>query len=433
MASKNLKKIIIFVFLAALLAPNLSLAATKKTVAKVTVAKKAALKKPAEKVYQLNDLINHFVIETQSYDRLWYIGADKQRYFIQSNDDLRLVINKFAVKILAGRLNSIPANASSSDWSGWGRKYQGKIVFAGSSSPWYVNPANKVRYSLADYDEFYKLIKASGLKIKDPALRLSRMNSQQLTYDPAYPAVAYAKYDGANFTDQANASAILPVASLSKLMTALVLLDQNLDFSRQATITAEEIGYPRLTVGDGETSEVDLRAGDIVRMSDLWIAMLTASSNQSAVILADNSGLTREQFAAAMNKKARELGLQHTVFKEMTGLTPNNISTAREFALLANAAFARQEIVAATKYTDYTFTAQQADGSPRDVKVANRNYSLLAMGADASKTGYLVEAQRTVALKKNGNIIVVLHAFSMGQRNTILKKLLTETKVTLAE
>jgi D-alanyl-D-alanine carboxypeptidase len=51
------------------------------------------------------------------------------------------------------------------------------------------------------------------------------------------------------------------------------------------------------------------------------------------------------------------------------------------------------------------------------------------MGADASKTGYLVEAQRNVALKKNGNIIVVMHAVSTAQRNSILDKLFTATQL----
>jgi len=187
-----------------------------------------------------------------------------------------------------------------------------------------------------------------------------------------------------------------------------------------------------LVNGDA-TSEVPLEAGDSVRMSDLWIAMLTASSNQSAVILADNSGLSRQEFAAAMNKKAQKLGLKKTKFYEMTGLDPNNVSTPQEMALIANSAFVIEKIAQSTQVPDYVFEVVQADGNTRQVDVKNRNYSLLAMGADASKTGFLVEAQRNVVLRKNNNIIVVLHALSTVQRNQIIQKLFTASELSYAQ
>ena len=235
---------------------------------------------------------------------------------------------------------------------------------------------------------------------------------------------AYAKYSGSKFVAGSYSNTVLPIASLTKLMTALVLLDRKIDWDKEVTITEEEINYPQTLSNGGATSEVGLKAGDRAKVSDLWIAMLTASSNQSAVILADNSGLSRTQFVSAMNKKARVLGLGKTKFYEMTGLNPRNVSTPREMALIAKKALFIPKIADNTQVRDYVFMASSVDGNSRQVDVTNRNYSLLEMGCDASKTGYLVEAKTNVALKKGKNIIVILHAASNAQRNSIIKKLL---------
>jgi D-alanyl-D-alanine carboxypeptidase len=277
------------------------------------------------------------------------------------------------------------------------------------------------------------MAKVIGLTVDDATLRKVVMNDKQLTFDATFNSVAYVKYDGSQFVNGSNANTILPIASLTKLMTALVLNDLTIDWTREVTITEEEINYPKVLVNGDATSEVPLEAGDSVRMSDLWIAMLTASSNQSAVILADNSGLSRQEFAAAMNKKAQKLGLKKTKFYEMTGLDPNNVSTPQEMALIANSAFVIEKIAQSTQVPDYVFEVVQADGNTRQVDVKNRNYSLLAMGADASKTGFLVEAQRNVVLRKNNNIIVVLHALSTVQRNQIIQKLFTASELSYAQ
>src|SRR5262249_1800051 len=153
----------------------------------------------------------------------------------------------------------------------------------------------------------------------------------------------------------------------------------------------DEITYPRTQVGGDATSEVALKAGDTVSIGNLWVSMLLASSNQSAIVLADNSGVSREKFISLMNKKADELGLQKTHFAEIAGLNPNNVSTPNEAALMGAAAFARDKIAEATRYTAYSFTVMGRNGLPRTVNVTNRNVSLQAFQPDAVKVGYLTE------------------------------------------
>ena len=352
----------------------------------------------------------------------------------RTHNDLNLILDKFSQEITLKDLNRIAANKKQTGSAAVTKKYFGQLVHNASATPayWYVNPGDNLRYGVEDFVSFYQLMKVIGFRVTDQTLRQSAMNSEQLTYDPTFIGTAYVCYDGKNYDGGYRNKQILPLASMTKLMTALVFYDQNPDWDREIIITPEEINYPKTLVGNDATSEVNLKAGDKVKINNLWIAMLTASSNQAAVILADNSGLSREEFVAAMNKKAIDLGLTKTHFEEMAGLDPNNVSTPEEFAVIASTAFKNSKIAASTQVSNYTFGVMQADWSVRAVNVANRNYSLLAMGADASKTGYLVEAQRNVVLQKDGKIVVVMHAASTNERNLIIKQLLGEGEVSLA-
>jgi len=209
-------------------------------------------------------------------------------------------------------------------------------------------------------------------------------------------------------------------------MTALVLLDQKPDWQQKITITPEQINYPKIYVGNDATSEVNIKAGQTVSFYDLWVAMLLASSNQSAVALAESTGLTRGDFVKLMNAKAKELGLTKTIFYDIAGLDETNVSTAKEMAIIAQAAFSKSEIVEATAKGQYTLNLLNADGSLSACAAVNRNTSLMAFGPQAAKSGYLVEAQRTAVIQKGSKVIAILHAKSMAERNKVLAKYLGE-------
>jgi len=125
-----------------------------------------------------------------------------------------------------------------------------------------------------------------------------------------------------------------PPASITKLMTARVLRAHGLDWDAQVTIetTADGGGVAYFVPGD----EVTVR--------DLWKAMLIGSSNAAAVALADWTGLTEEQFVGEMNANAAGLGMASTHFADVTGLSPESVTTAHDVAALARAAFADPEI-----------------------------------------------------------------------------------------
>jgi len=417
---------LLIVFIAFSALPQASFAAVKKP----------AVKKAAAKVLTANDLIGRLVLQKESGNKLWYIEPiKKQRYYLHGDEDIGFLIAEIGVKATKTDYAKLAKNSRSKTPAALAKKYSGDIVIspADGKTACYFNPADGICYVISNFADFYAAAKVIGLSASDALLRQIAMNGRQQIYDPAYYGIAYVRYDGENYFDGQDSDRILPLASLSKVMTALIFIETNPDWNRVIEITPEEIRYPCTLQACGTTSEVDLKAGDRLRVIDLWVSMLSASSNQSAAILADNSGMTRQEFIAKMNEKAQSLGLAKTHFEEMSGLSAENVSTPKEFAKLAMAAFENSWVAQATRSVDYVFTVEQADGSPRDVRVLNRNSSLLAMDPYASKSGYLVEAQRNAVIEKDGQIFLAMHCYSLAQRNSVIARLLSGSQMASAQ
>lgn len=124
-----------------------------------------------------------------------------------------------------------------------------------------------------------------------------------------------------------------PLASISKLLSALVVLESNPNWNSTTTINGDE------DIGDSHVI-----SGAVYKLSDLWKAALVASSNQSMLALADSTGMTREGFVTRMNEKALELGMKDSSFVEPTGLSEKNISTASDVAILLDEALRSPKI-----------------------------------------------------------------------------------------
>jgi D-alanyl-D-alanine endopeptidase (penicillin-binding protein 7) len=137
-----------------------------------------------------------------------------------------------------------------------------------------------------------------------------------------------------------------PIASISKLMTAAVTID-NLSIDQKITITPEAFAI--------DPSESTLAVGDTYTVSDLLRIMLLRSSNVAAEALADFYGYGR--FLAAMNARAHDLGMQSTYYNDPSGLSSANQSTANDLTLLAQKIYADYpQILALTRLTQATVT-----------------------------------------------------------------------------
>lgn len=125
------------------------------------------------------------------------------------------------------------------------------------------------------------------------------------------------------------------IASLTKIMTALVLLEQNLNLEKYVAIEKNDF------VG-GATLEVPV--GTKMKLIDLLHASLMSSANNATNALVHGTGLSYEAFVQKMNDRARTLGLKNTRFVELTGLDPENKSTPEEYAKIITEALAHPQI-----------------------------------------------------------------------------------------
>lgn len=369
-------------------------------------------------------LSGRILLQVESYGRAWYVEPiSETRFYLQDGNEAYYIMRTKGLGITNKDLAKIPTRIGQVSNVELVNRLKGRILLQVEErgEAWYINPVDGLRYYMKDGVAAYELMRTMGLGISNEDLFKIAMNTEQVVHDTTFDDVAYVSYDGLTFSNEYNADQILPLASLSKLMTALVFLDLNPNWNGVVTISADHINYPKTLVGEDATSEVDLEAGDRVSIYDLWVAMLVASSNQAAIALVDSSGLDRATFVKKMNEKTSQLGLVKTKFYEPAGLDAHNVTTAKEMAKLANTAFNQQKIAEAGQQTEYIISALKADFTTKEIPVVDRNYSLQQFEVEVAKTGFLIEAQRTVALQKNGVTIVVLHALSMTQRNDSIK------------
>lgn len=207
-------------------------------------------------------------------------------------------------------------------------------------------------------------------------------DTQELNLTASSAAVLLLKNN--SFLFEKNSDSPQSIASLTKLMTALVFLENNPGFEKEYTIKREDI------VLGGKNN---LFTGDTLTLENLFHTSLVASDNVATLALARSTGLSDVDFVKLMNDKALKLGLFKTRFVEPTGLSDRNISTAREVARLAKEALGHPEVKEATIKKDYVFTTKEG----REKKIDSTDYLLYSeVGPEINilggKTGYTESA-----------------------------------------
>ena len=190
---------------------------------------------------------------------------------------------------------------------------------------------------------------------------------------------------------QKNADRVMPIASISKLMSAMVVLDARLDMNEPITITADEIDRLKGT-GSRLAIGTTLTRGELLHLS------LMSSENRATHALGRTYPGGMSAFVAAMNAKAQSLGMYSSRFYEPTGLNFQNVSTANDL---------NRMVAAASKYPLINKNSTSNYGS---VWTANgrQNYknsnALVREGSwniELQKTGYIREAGRSMVVKAN--------------------------------
>ncbi|MCW0205720.1 MAG: D-alanyl-D-alanine endopeptidase [Achromobacter sp.] len=208
-----------------------------------------------------------------------------------------------------------------------------------------------------------------------------------------------------------NENVVRPIASISKLMTAVVVVDANLPMDEMLEITDDDVDGLKHT-----TSR--LRVGTKLSRGDMLHLALMSSENRAANALGRHYPGGLPAFVAAMNAKAQALGMASTHFIEPTGLSSNNVSSPHDLARLLRAAAQRPLIHRYSTDTEY------------DVEINNRtqtfrNTNLLVRKPDwdikVSKTGYINEAGECLVMlaRINGRDLAIVLLDSQGKLSRI--------------
>ena len=269
--------------------------------------------------------------------------------------------------------------------------------------------ADKIKFYDADSPPVEVILNKSGKNhASDPVLVIPKKGSKkQPTVESTLPqldsniALIYDEKSKKSLYHK-NADLVAPIASITKLMTAMVVLDAKLPMAKVLSVETADMDtlkgtHSRLSVG------MRFKRGELMKLA------LMSSENRAASALARTYPGGKKAAIAAMNAKARQLGMRNSYFRDPTGLNSDNVSTARDLVKM---------VAAARKYgtiRQYTTTASH-DVSAKAGKELHFNNTNPLVRSDSwdiaiSKTGFISEAGRCLVMEARINkrpVIIVL-------------------------
>ncbi|HJU23880.1 MAG TPA: D-alanyl-D-alanine endopeptidase [Casimicrobiaceae bacterium] len=221
----------------------------------------------------------------------------------------------------------------------------------------------------------------AGPIVPDPS-RLRLASANVLILDAAEDRQIYAKA----------ADEVTPIASVTKLMTAMVVLDSQQPMDEMLDIDTADYDYLK-------NSSSRLRAGTVLSRREMLRLALMSSENRAAASLARHFPGGTRAFVTAMNFKAASLGLTHTHYSDPTGLSPENVSTASDLAKLVQAAAEYpviREFTTTPSYMVETDTGRMLGFNNSNALVKKQDWDITLQ-----KTGYIREAGKCVVMLVN--------------------------------
>ncbi|MFP4514575.1 MAG: D-alanyl-D-alanine carboxypeptidase family protein [Parcubacteria group bacterium] len=277
------------------------------------------------------------------------------------------------------------------------------ISFLAVNLAW-LGPAVVDNYSLINNLDLKHYNQNQEIKIlKSPLLKnylekedeINLKATKAVLYDPKANVFLYEK----------NADEVQAIASITKLMTALVILDQEPDWDKV---------YEMKSIDRREGGRIHLFLGDRVTIENLFNVSLVSSANTATLALVHSLNLTEAEFVDLMNEKAKDLGLVNTSFADPIGLSAENVSSAKEVALLSKEAFSKDLIKNALSQSNYSFQTEQG----KAVQVESTNILLeddlgaSSLEITSGKTGYITESGFCFSAlyddKNSGELITII-------------------------
>lgn len=245
-----------------------------------------------------------------------------------------------------------------------------------------------------------------GASLED-AQHLALRSTAALVLDQSTGAVLFQK----------NPDAVLPIASITKLMTAMVALDAKPDLGELIAVSEDDVDSLK-----GTRSR--LKVGSHLSREEMLRLALMSSENRAASALSRHYPGGREAFVAAMNDKAREIGLSDTRFEDPTGLNAANVSSPRDLAKLVDTAHRYPLIREFSTAAEGEFSIA---GRAQQFRNTNTLVNSPTWEIGLSKTGYISEAGKCLVMQawfaNKPTIIVLLDSWGkltrIGDANRI--------------
>lgn len=228
--------------------------------------------------------------------------------------------------------------------------------------------------------------------------------------------------DTGNVMYEKEANKKLPPASMTKIMTLLLIMEE----LEKGSLKKDDVIRISENAASMGGSQIFLEAGEEMKVNDLLKGIAIASANDASVALAERIAGSEEEFVNRMNEKVKELGLKDTQFQNTTGLpAENHYSTAHDMAMMAKELLSHESITEYTSiYEDYL-----RKGSEDEFWLVNTNKLVrFYPGVDGLKTGFTNEAKYclTATAKKNDMrvIAVVMGVDTPKERNASVSNML---------
>ncbi len=287
-------------------------------------------------------------------------------------------------------------------------KAKGKFVAAGKAKVIHADLTSK-RRAVAQ-----RVAYASAMAGVPPVLTAGDLAGLNMTRDPLDLNSSVALVMDQSTSEvlfEKNAGIALPIASITKLMTSLVVVEANQDLDEVLTVTEEDVDREKF-------SHSRLRVGSQLSRANMLHIALMSSENRAASALGRHYPGGIRAFVAAMNAKARELGMTSSHFADSTGLNSTNVSSARDLSKLVVAAYQHPLI---RQYSTDSRYAVDPGGRPLQYRNSNGLIENPDWEIGLQKTGYISEAGRCLVMQVQvaGRAVVMIFLDSKSKQSRL--------------
>jgi D-alanyl-D-alanine endopeptidase (penicillin-binding protein 7) len=261
---------------------------------------------------------------------------------------------------------------------------------------------------------YYRVAYSPSMRAMPPVLTAGDLAGLNRTRDPLELKSNVAlvmDHDTSEVLFEKNSHVALPIASITKLMTSLVVVEANQDLNELLTVTEDDVDREK-------NSHSRLRVGSQLTRANMLHIALMSSENRAASALGRHYPGGIRAFVSAMNTKAQALGMTHTRYVDSTGLSSNNVASAGDLAKLVTAAYQHPII---RQYSTDTRYAVEPGGSILEYRNSNHLVENPDWEIGLQKTGFISEAGRCLVMlaKIEGRPIIMVFLDSKGKMSRL--------------